>query len=178
MIKKILLVITVLLLSIFYLTKQVSAQMMWGVNTNLQLSATPSAEDISDVKKGQELYTQFLDKKISCNTVKDEDFEKIGEYVMEQRFSSTEQHIAMNNKAKQMMGETGEEQMHIRLGRNATGCFSNGGGEFSMMGFGNYGYGMMNGLGGGFGLVEFLFWVVVFIDLVLLGIYLWKKIIK
>jgi hypothetical protein len=52
-------------------------------------------------------------------------------------------------------------------------------GVIFMMGFGGYGYGsMMNGFGWGFGLVGFLFWLVVFIDLVLFGIFLWKKISK
>lgn len=42
-----------------------------------------------------------------------------------------------------------------------------------MMGFGNYSN-MMNW--GGFGLVGSLLWLVILIDLILLGIWLWKKI--
>ena len=41
-----------------------------------------------------------------------------------------------------------------------------------MMGY----YGNMMGWGGGFGLFASLFSIIIFIDLVLLGIWLWKKI--
>ncbi len=55
------------------------------------------------------------------------------------------------------------------------------GGEFgTMMGWGGYGYGygnMMNGgFGWGFAALGVIFWLVAFIDLILLGIFLWKKI--
>jgi len=43
-----------------------------------------------------------------------------------------------------------------------------------MMGYGNYGTGMA----GGVGLLMFLFWIVVLVDLVLLGMWLWKKVGK
>jgi len=43
-----------------------------------------------------------------------------------------------------------------------------------MMGYGNYGS-MMNG---GFGIFGFLFYIIVLIDLILLGVFLWKKIQK
>lgn len=46
-----------------------------------------------------------------------------------------------------------------------------------MMGFGN----MMNWGGGGFlwfSTIGFLFWIVLLIDLILLGIWLWKQIQK
>lgn len=48
-----------------------------------------------------------------------------------------------------------------------------------MMGW-DYGYGgmMQGGWGVGVGFLGFLFWVVVFVDLVLLGVFLWKKIKK
>ncbi len=42
-----------------------------------------------------------------------------------------------------------------------------------MMGYGNFG-GMM----GGFGLLGGIFWIVLLIDLILLGIWLWKQINK
>lgn len=42
-----------------------------------------------------------------------------------------------------------------------------------MMNFGNWGYGMMNS---GFGIIMSIFWLVILIDLILLGVWLWKKI--
>lgn len=43
-----------------------------------------------------------------------------------------------------------------------------------MMGYGNYGGGVM----GGVGIVMLLFWLVAFVDLVLLGMWLWKQVGK
>lgn len=42
-----------------------------------------------------------------------------------------------------------------------------------MMGYGNWGYGMMNS---GFGILAGLFWLVILIDLILLGFWLFKQI--
>lgn len=39
-----------------------------------------------------------------------------------------------------------------------------------------YGWNNMMGGWGGFGLLVSLFWIVLFVDLILLGIWLWKKI--
>ncbi len=45
-----------------------------------------------------------------------------------------------------------------------------------MMGW-NYGY-MMGSNWGSFGLLGFLFWIVIFIDSILLGMWLWKQLQK
>lgn len=44
-----------------------------------------------------------------------------------------------------------------------------------MMGWGWDGYGMMNS---GFGIIATAFWIVSFVDLILLGVWLWKQINK
>ena len=44
-----------------------------------------------------------------------------------------------------------------------------------MMGYGGYGYGSMMGGFAGFGIIT---WIVITVDLVLLGIWLWKQITK
>lgn len=44
-----------------------------------------------------------------------------------------------------------------------------------MMGYGNWGYNMM---GSGFGVLATIFWLVILIDLILLGVWLWKQINK
>lgn len=86
---------------------------------------------------------------------------------------------------KIMMGEQGEEQMHISLAQNITRCYSGNnssslsnlkGGAFPMMGWGFEN--MMGGWNnfGLFSLFASIFWLVGLIDLMLLGIFLWKKI--
>lgn len=52
-----------------------------------------------------------------------------------------------------------------------------------MMGWNDYGWANNSGIAGGgmgwgFGIGAFLFWLVAFIDLILLGIFLFKKINK
>lgn len=44
-----------------------------------------------------------------------------------------------------------------------------------MMGYGNLGYNMM---GFGFGVLATAFWLVILVDLILLGVWLWKQIQK
>ncbi|MBI2020653.1 sporulation protein YjcZ [Candidatus Daviesbacteria bacterium] len=44
-----------------------------------------------------------------------------------------------------------------------------------MMGWGGYG-GMMGGYG--FGVLSTIFWLIILIDLILLGVWLWKQIQK
>ena len=41
-----------------------------------------------------------------------------------------------------------------------------------------YGWGNMMGGYGGFGIIAFIFWLVLFVDAILLGIWLWKQIQK
>lgn len=45
-----------------------------------------------------------------------------------------------------------------------------------MMGWGNYGYGGM--MSWGFGVLGTIFWLIILVDLILLGIWLWKQINK
>jgi len=166
------LLLVILFVSSFVFVPRTQAQMMGNPRSII----APSTQDIRDIQTGQDLYSKFQSKQLSCNQLKDNDFEKIGEYVMDQRFNNTNLHIQMNNTMKQMMGEQSEENMHIRLGRLATGCdtnFSNKGGVRNMMGWGYSG--MMSA---GFGFLGTIVWIVVLIDLILLGIWLWKKIQK
>ncbi len=167
----------ILILTLLLYPQPGSAQMMTGSASSAGQGGgeIPSAQDLKDIQTGQDLFGKFQSKQLSCGQLKDDDFEKIGEYIMNQRFGGdSARHIQMNNTAKQMMGENGEEQMHIQLGKNTTGCNTNkqGGGN-NMMGWGYSG--MMSA---GFGFLGTIIWVVVLIDLILLGVWLWKKIQK
>lgn len=53
------------------------------------------------------------------------------------------------------------------------------GGEFPMMGWDGYGYQMAyRNFGWGFGIVQLVFGLVILVDLIFLGMFLWKKIRK
>lgn len=117
--------------------------------------------------------------KLNCQKVTNDQFENVGDAYMGVMAGNEQSHSQM----EQRMGGEGSEELrnvHIQMGEKYLGCQTNKGGGYSMMGWNGYGYsGMMNGgFGWGFGIVAFLFWIVAFIDLILLGIFLWKKIKK
>lgn len=152
--------------------------------------------------EGKEIWEKLQSKKLDCTSLKDEDYEALGEYFMGQTIGNS--HAAMNTMMIQMMGKEGEEQMHVVMGKRMSGCdqdaqipqgmmdmmgmrgmgmmqdsapFGSGqdGGRSAMMGSWGVG-GMMGsnwGLGGALG---FLLWVVVLVDLILVGVWLWKQI--
>ncbi len=178
--KRIVIAILFIFGAIFLIPSSASAQMMGNTNSMMQgLSGTPqitpSQQDLQDIQTGQDLYTQFQNKQVSCTTLQDTDFEKIGEYIMNLQFGNANTHIQMNERMKQMMGDQGEERMHIAIARSVTSCNSNNqqGGVLPMMG------GMMNGgWGYGFGPLWLIGYTVVLIDLILVGVWLWKHIQK
>jgi hypothetical protein len=164
----------IILLSFFVIFIQpVYGQMMGGYNNP---TTTPTQQDLQDIQTGQDLYKKLQNKQITCSELKDDDFEKIGEFVMNKQFTTTAQHIQMNERAKQMIGENGEEQMHIRIGRNASNCYAKGqGGGWNMMG---WGYSGMMGWNSGYGFFPFLIEIFILIDLILIGVWFLKKIRK
>ncbi len=164
---------------------QVHGQMM----TNPSVTPDPAQiqEQQQEESEGKKLFDQLQNQQTTCAKLTDTDFEKIGEYTMSQMFgSNTAAHIAMNQRMQQMRGVTGEEQMHSQIGRSVTGCTTSSsqnnirtGGGFPMMGWA--GYGMMNGnagFGGGFLAVMVITHGIIVIDLILLGMWLWKQINK
>ncbi len=140
-------------------------------------------------KEGKIVWDKLQTKQITCDTLSDDNFGVLGEYYMGQMVGDS--HEAMNVIMERMMEEDGEKQIHVILGKRLSGCDTTaalpqgsagfmpmmmnmmmGGGVNPMMGFGN----MMGW--GGFGLLFSLFWIVILIDLILLGVFLWKKITK
>ncbi len=130
---------------------------------------------------------QLIDSGVSCDKLTDEQLEAIGEYYMEQMHPG-EAHEMMD----QMMGDEGSEslkQMHIQMAKRLY-CNEDvggmmGGGMMNMMGSG----GMMNMMvsnmmGGSFGgglwwlwsIVGMLFWIALLVALILLIIWLYKKV--
>lgn len=99
-------------------------------------NATPQSQEETN---GKALYDQLQSKQKSCTDLSDNDFELIGEYAMGQRIGAS--HEQMNQMMQRMMGVTGEEQMHILMGRNVSGC------QGSASSTGAFPRGMMNGGG-------------------------------
>lgn len=122
--------------------------------------------------EGKVVWEKLQNRQISCNQLSDSDFGKLGEYYMGQMTSSS--HEAMNTMMTQMMGQAGEEQMHVVMGKRLSDCGGVGGGGNFMMGYwgGNW------GVGSGLSWVGLVILTVIIVDLVLLGLWLWKQIQK
>jgi len=196
--------VSALMVLLFVATAYVSAQGMMGggVGPGMMGGAQVTAEEIAHTKQeeaeGLEVWEKLESKELSCADLTDEDFDVLGEYFMGQ--SAGENHAAMNKRITEMMGEDGETQMHISMGKSYSGCY-NGTGYYGMgpgmmgTGFTNqnqqtygmmgpgmmgsqYGYGMMGGYGL-FSIWNLLWlgtWALVIIALILGIIYLLKKI--
>lgn len=178
---KYLIIIFAIFIQFFLFPSNANAQMMRNPTDIVnQPEVTPTQQDLSDIQNGQSLFNQFQNKKLLCNQLTDSDFEKIGEYIMNESFNNdTNAHIQMNNRMKLMMGDNAEEQMHIRLGKNATGCNINNNtsipqsNRFMMYsGFGNMMAGWTNG---NYSLLSILIKLFILADLVLLGVWLFNK---
>lgn len=130
--------------------------------------------------EGKQIWQKLQEKKIDCQKLTDDQFEALGEYFMGQMVGKD--HPAMNQMMVAMMGEKGEKQAHINMGKKLSGCFGGNINSFNFMPM----MGMMGTLGspmmgqGPFGWFGFLYWgliqVLILLILVLLVIYLFKKI--
>jgi putative membrane protein len=109
---------------------------------------------------------------------------------MGQSIGNTQRHAAMNQMMISMMGEAGEEQMHVVMGKRLSGCDTTaqvpqsgvgfmpmmwmmGGGGNPMMGTG---WGNMMGWGGGFSIFSWItmiaFWLLLVLGVIALIRYL------
>lgn len=153
--------------------------------------ATRDKHTAKEEAEGKELFNKLRIKQTECKDLSDDDFQALGEYYMGQM--TGESHEAMNNMMIQMMGEEGEKQMHIVMGKRLSGCDtsaqipSQGVGFMPMMWMMRGGNPMMgNGnmmdwiMGGayGFGILSSIISLLIIVVLVLLAVYLWKLIQK
>lgn len=160
----------------FILLSPVDAQMMEGptVLPNEQSSTQ------KDEAAGKAVWDKLQNKQISCNNLKDDDFDVLGDFFMGNMMGSN--HTYMNQLMTQRLGENGEKQMHIVIGKrlsrcNASASFPQGAGYFMpMMGFGGMmGFGNWNNMmGNTWGIFGGLTWLLIIIFLILGIIYFWK----
>jgi len=171
----------VLLLSVALASGQ--GMMGGGMMGGVQVTAEEINHTWQEEAEGFEIWTKLQNKEVSCNSLTDEQYELLGEYFMGQ--SAGDYHAAMNKRMQQMMGEAGEEQMHISLGRQYSGCATaSNTGYYGMMGRGAsqgnnvWGPGMMFGYGfwSPWSLLWIAFWILALTALVLAVVWLYRKI--
>jgi len=73
--------------------------------------------------EGKEIWGKLQTAELKCDDLTDESFGALGEYFMGQIMSDA--HESMNNMMIQMLGEKGEEEMHVALGKRMSGCDPN-----------------------------------------------------
>ncbi len=99
----------------------VSAQGMIGYSSSSPDNAAIQIQQ-QEEQEGKKLLDNLNNKIITCSQINDSDFERIGEYFIGQSIGDVSRHIVMNDMMKRMMGEKGEEQAHIAMGKRLPGC--------------------------------------------------------
>jgi len=99
----------------FVIGGTVFAQGMIGSNQAISDGHTAREE-----AEGKAVWGELQAKQTTCADLSDDNFGTLGEYFMGQMVGAS--HEAMNNKMIQMMGEKGEEQMHVVMGKRLSGC--------------------------------------------------------
>lgn len=192
--QKILLSSILFLFFLLFFLNAVSAQMT--NRQNLSIAKEEVAKHQEEEQSGKDIFENLQKEETSCQKLTEDDYKRMGDYFMFRMIGDTRNHVIMDKMMGQMMGEEGEEQMHVVLGKRGSGCDKNaaipenmpwmfgwmfkniqGGGVNNMMG--PFGTGGMMGYGfGTFSVIGTIFWIVILIDLILLGIWLWKQINK
>lgn len=127
--------------------------------------------------EGKAVWEKLQAKELTCNDLSGDNFAALGEHFMGQMMGDS--HEAMNNMMSRMMGEEGEKQMHIVMGKRISGCESNAptpqgaanGGMMAMMMtmMGNFGANPMSWFGSGFGWIfMILFWGLIILGIIVL----------
>ena len=179
-----LLILLLLFITIITTPSMVFAQSMMGNWGSSPSSAISDDHTAREEEEGKEIWKKLQAKQFECKNLTDEQYGSLGEYFMGQSIGDTEKHAAMNKMMISMMGEAGEEQMHIVMGKRLSGCDTSaqipqsGVGFMRMMGMmeggGNpmMGYGGWNNMMGGWNGFGFLGWLpmLLFWILLILGV--------
>ena len=147
------------------------AQSMMGTQSPVSSDNHTAFEE----QEGKEIWDKLQAKKLECKDLSDANYAVLGEHFMGQSIGNTQRHAAMNQMMTSMMGEEGEEQMHVVMGKRLSGCDTGTkGGVNPMMGYG--GWNNMMGGWGGFGILGWvsmlLFWLLLILGVIALFRYL------
>ncbi len=114
------LAILIFMLSLSFPTLSFAQGMMGEDNTVSQSDDDHTAREEAE---GGEIWGKLQADELKCEDLTDENFGTLGEYFMGQMAGDS--HEAMNNMMIQMMGEEGEEEMHVAMGKRMSNCEPN-----------------------------------------------------
>jgi hypothetical protein len=149
------------------------AQMMG--NTGVAVTPADTAETLSDEAAGKAIWDKVQNKEVSCQGLKDDDFDVLGDFFMGNMAGTN--HATMNAVMTQNLGEAGEKQMHIWLGKKLSGCDTSA--AWPMMGTKDFGRMMGRGpvvqtTGGSLGCLWLIGWLF---SIGYLGLGFWKGVL-
>jgi len=163
------------------------------LSVNSSFAESPQVNEFSDnhtareEAEGKEIWERLQAKQLECKDLTDESYDSLGEYFMGQSIGDTQRHALMNQMTISMMGEEGEKQMHIVMGKRLSGCDTSaefpqsgvkgmGGGGNPMMG---YGWNPMMSGWGGFSVLFFNLSLIVWLIVgILAAVWLFRQINK
>lgn len=103
--------------------KKIIFSVIGVIGLTLVINGTVFAQDNHTAREeaeGKAVWEKLQAKELTCKDLSDDNFGTLGEYFMGQMIGTS--HEAMNNMMIQMMGEKGEEQMHVVMGKRLGGC--------------------------------------------------------
>jgi hypothetical protein len=109
-----------ILVGLLTTTAAVHAQGMMGqnfFNTQQSVDSTTTAQDEAE---GKAVWDKLQSKQVDCKNLTDDDYDVLGDYFM--GLMAGGNHAAMNESMVRMMGDEGEKQMHIVMGKRFSGC--------------------------------------------------------
>ena len=109
-------IITIFIITLVTAPSMVLAQGMMGT----QSAVSSNGHTASEEAEGKVIWERLQAKQVECKDLTNDNFESLGEYFMGQMAGSS--HEVMNNMMVRMMGEEGEREMHIAMGKRFSGC--------------------------------------------------------
>src|SRR3989344_9534378 len=91
----------------------------WGSSPSSAISDDHTAREEAE---GKEIREKLQAKQTECKNLTNDDYQSLGEYFMGQSIGNTQRHAFMNQMMTNMMGEDGEKQMHIVMGKRLSSC--------------------------------------------------------
>lgn len=118
----------VLILTLAYPTLSLSHGM---TDEDVAVSENDDDHTAREEAEGKEIQAKLSAEELKCENLSDDDFGALGEYFMGQMMGET--HEDMNDMMILMMGEEGEEEMHVAMGKRMSQCEPNAAMPQSMM---------------------------------------------
>jgi len=121
--KKIFFITTIFVFSFALLPNFSFAQGMMGNNMTGGVDTVTQNDNghtASGEAEGEAIQEKLQMQELNCGNLSDDDFHSLGMYFM--GLMAGDSHEAMDTMMEKMMGEEGEEQMHIAMGKRMSDC--------------------------------------------------------